>query len=764
MLKKISVFLPLLAVILLLASGCTLPWKKKAPLDEPSSVPEEEVSAATPGASNTGQLKKFDNYAQLAEFLLANANPEAAYNDLAIRGLAYDDTGTMKGSRPASEAAGTAQPNNSLDYSLTNNQVDGVDEPDILKTDGRYIYAVVRDELLVIKSAPAEQLAVISRLTLPARPQDILLNGHFLAAFGSDDSIYSQPVYASFRRHNPYTFFKVFDLSDPANPRQVRDLSFEGSYHNARMIGERVYFLTNTYSYYLAEESPVPRLLENGQVLPSRCEGAAKCFAPDVYYFDRPYESYNFLNLTAINIRDNTAPVKSQSFLLASGQNVYVSEKNIYITSTQYLNEYDLEQEVKRELLLGRLSAEDQDKIRQIDAAAAYVLNNHEKKIKVAQILDRYLENLTRSERSEWQAELDGRLKSVWERRARDFEKTVIHKIGINADKLEYLARGEVVGQALNQFSMDEYGDYFRIATTRNQQWSRFSPAPMDSYSNVYVLDGSLKLAGKLENLATTERIYAARFLGDRLYLVTFKQTDPLFVIDLKDPAKPAVLGALKIPGFSNYLHPVDKDGVRLIGLGREAEELPDGNVRIKGLKLSLFDFSDLAQPREVDSYLIGDERSDSIALSDHRAFLFSATKDVLSVPVVLRDENYRPTFGGALVFSLADDGFRLRGRLDHSGGGTYNQSDYWNGYRYYDNTVKRSLYIGDNLFTFSNKYLQAHSLNDLSPVGLVELTAGGGAPAAGLPPAEPVAGTPPAAPGGTGPAEEVDGGEDGAN
>ena len=213
--------------------------------------------------------------------------------------------------------------------------------------------------------------------------------------------------------------------------------------------------------------------------------------------------------------------------------------------------------------------------------------------------------------------------------------------------------------------------------------------------------------------------------MGDRVYLVTFKQTDPLFVISLKDPTKPAVLGALKIPGFSNYLHPADKDGNKLIGLGRDTEETAGGGVKVKGLKLSLFDFTDLAKPKELDSYLIGDASSDSIALSDHKAFLYSESKNLLAFPVVLR-ENGNLNFAGSFVFTIDKDRLKLKGRIDHSAAGHYAQADYWDGYGYYDNTVKRSLYINDDLFTFSNKFLKVNSLTDLSEIKSLELTSGG--------------------------------------
>ncbi len=736
--KKIfKLSLSLLALVFLL-SACTLPWKKKVAPGSETVVPTEEQGSTAEEVilTNTSRLKKFNNYEELAKFLAENSNPEVG----STRGLMIDSVMTktfapvaqsmglvnsMAAESSAGASANSNVPNNSLDYSSTNNQVQGVDEADIIKTDGNYIYALVKNELSIIKASPASEASVVSKITFKSRPQDLFIDGQFLAVFGSDSQIYNQPVYQSFRRQNPYTFFKVFDISDPVNPKQVRDLNFEGSYFEARLIGDYVYFITNTYNSYVTNEPVVPRVLDNGQALSLKCEADTKCFAPDVYYFDIPYDSYSFTNITAINIKNNTEAISGQAYLLSSGQNLYVSQKNIYITYTQYLSEYDLEQDVKKELVKPKLSADDQDKIVKIEAAPNFLLNNNEKKIKIAQIIDRYLASLDVASQTSLSTEIDEALKQKLTEKAKEMEKTVIHKIAINGNKIEYRAMGEVSGHILNQFSLDENNDYFRLATTRSQQWSRLSSVSADSYSNIYVLDADLKLVGSLENIATTERIYAARFIGERVYLVTFKQTDPLFVISLANPAKPTVLGAIKIPGFSNYLHPVDPDGKQLIGLGRDTEETPNGGVKVNGLKLSLFDFTDLSKPKELDNYLIGDSSSDSIALQDHKAFLFSAGKNLLSIPAVLR-ENNRLSFAGALVFKLENNAFSLQGKIDHSAGGRFGQPDYWNGFDYYDNTVKRSLYINDQLFTFSNKFLKVNNLSDLKETKSLELTSGG--------------------------------------
>ena len=238
--KKILLLSAALLVSAAALSACTFPWKKAA--SPAGNTQTEEEAATTPSetaaSTGTGKLKKFNDYNELAEFLAANDNPTA----VAVRASAgLAKSGAMAVPAVSAESVSqtdSSQPNNSLDYSATNNQVAGVDEPDIIKTDGRYIYALVRNELSIINvSTPAES-KVVSKITFKSRPQDIFINGNFLAVFGNDSSIYSQEAYKSFRRQNAYLFFKVFDISDPANPKQVRDLDFEGSYRDARLIGD----------------------------------------------------------------------------------------------------------------------------------------------------------------------------------------------------------------------------------------------------------------------------------------------------------------------------------------------------------------------------------------------------------------------------------------------------------------------------------------------------------------------------------------------
>jgi uncharacterized secreted protein with C-terminal beta-propeller domain len=217
--------------------------------------------------------------------------------------------------------------------------------------------------------------------------------------------------------------------------------------------------------------------------------------------------------------------------------------------------------------------------------------------------------------------------------------------------------------------------------------------------------------------------------MGMRAYLVTFKKVDPFFVIDLSDPKDPKILGELKIPGYSNYLHPYDENHV--IGIGKDAVDV--GNFAwYQGVKLSLFDVTDVHNPKEVSQYIIGDRGTESLALNDPHAFLFSKEKNLLVIPVRLHevDESKYPegappnAYGdfvreGAYVFDISGEGgFELRGEISHSDHDD-TQSGYW---WYSEHSIKRSFYIEDVLYTVSDTLVKANSLDDLDEINSVEL------------------------------------------
>ncbi|MDH5780656.1 MAG: beta-propeller domain-containing protein, partial [Candidatus Bathyarchaeota archaeon] len=199
-------------------------------------------------------------------------------------------------------------------------------------------------------------------------------------------------------------------------------------------------------------------------------------------------------------------------------------------------------------------------------------------------------------------------------------------------------------------------------------------------------------------------RIYSARFMGDRCYLVTFRQIDPFFVIDLSTPTEPEVLGYLKIEGFSGYLHPYDEDYV--IGVGKQGSNL----------KLSLFDATNVSSPIEAaPPFIVSGDWSDSPVLMDHKAFLFDKAKQLLALPVSINHYEYytKSYWQGAYVFDISlEQGFTFRGGITHQ-----NNTSYEYGYQ-----VQRILYIEDVLYTVSEAKVKMNDMETLQLLNEVEL------------------------------------------
>lgn len=666
------------------------------------------------------QLGKFSSCEEIKNFLKANAEMPYYYGYMSRDAvpMAVPATAAPKG---LAESAGKG----SEDYSTTNIQVAGVDEADIVKNDGKYIYAISGSKIVIVAAYPAESAKILSEIELNSTPQEIFVNRDRLIAFGAEQSYY--PVKgegvagkAIAPGYYPYytqkTFIKIYDISDRSNPKLARNFTIDGNYYDSRMIGDYVYAVVNKNVYDYGEgDISIPKIS-------SGSEAEAVCSCAEVYYFDVPDSSYLFSTITAINTQNKEKP-ESKVFLMGYTQNMYVSQNNIFITYQKRLSQTYYYEKLIKEVFIPVAPGELVSRINEINS---YNISMYSKMQEIQSLFQNYMRSLSQEERVSFEKRIQEKMSKLQEEIAREMQKTVIHRISIEGSKIEHKAEGEVPGTVLNQFSMDEHNGYFRIATTTGETWRSGST----SKNHVYVLDSSLKIAGKLEDLAPGERIYSARFMGDRCYLVTFKKIDPLFVIDLSKPQSPKVLGKLKIPGYSDYLHPYDEN--HIIGIGKETVEAEEGNFAwYQGVKLSLFDVSDVEHPKELAKYNIGDRGTDSYALHDHKAFLFSKSKNLLVIPVLLAEIDEQKYSGeippnaygdyvwqGAYVFELTlEKGFVLKGKIAH--GGEFEKSGY-----YYDSpySVKRSLYINTTLYTISDKIIKANALDTLSELAKITL------------------------------------------
>jgi uncharacterized secreted protein with C-terminal beta-propeller domain len=525
----------------------------------------------------------------------------------------------------------------SSSHSTTNIQVTGVDEGDIVKTDGEYAYILSKDRcsVFIVDVNLPEDAVIISTINTQGSIKEIYINGDNLVVIGqrtvyqidpspianeshhysvdNDGNVVKMDIGKFYYLNYIYyqaTFIDIFDLSVKEEPELVNSHLIKGSPVQSRMIGDVLYVITSQYIYRTFNDYDLP------------------VDASEIYFLngtnDTTYFNY-YMQLTTILSIDITEPselVDMRVLLMDYASNIYVSQSNIYITHYKY---------------------------------------DYENRI----------------------------------------GKTRIHRILIEDGLITYKACGEIEGTLLNRFSMDEHEGYFRVAASISWRGPH----------SVHVLDMDLNIVGTLKDIAPGERMYSARFMGDRVYLVTFRVRtgDPFFVINLSNPENPELLGELHIPGWSDYLHPYDENHV--IGLGREAVT----NGPVKGIKLSLFDVTDVANPKEVSKFEIGDRSSSTIAATDPHAFLFSREKNLLVIPVQL---NY--TTSCAYVFDISlDGGIQLNGTISHPKNEEKQPGYYW---YYYTNSIKRSFYIDDTLFTLSDSYLKMNDISDLHKINMIEL------------------------------------------
>nr|MBA3306975.1 beta-propeller domain-containing protein [Thermoleophilaceae bacterium] len=283
--------------------------------------------------------------------------------------------------------------------------------------------------------------------------------------------------------------------------------------------------------------------------------------------------------------------------------------------------------------------------------------------------------------------------------------RTDVHKFDISAPgRTEYRGSGVVPGYLLNQFSLSEHRGVLRAATTETPLWWGGRPAA-ESQSFVTTLDeraGRLAELGRVEGLGRGERIYAVRFVEDIGFVVTFRQTDPLYTVDLADPRRPRVLGELKIRGYSAYLHPLGGD--LLLGVGQDATE---EGARL-GTQLSLFDVSDLRRPTRLQQRSVGSGSSSQVEY-DHHAFLWWAPSELAVLPV--QEYGDSEQFVGAIGFGVDRAGIGERGRAAHQADG-------------YAAPILRSFVVGGRLFTLSDVGLEANTLSTLAEEGSLKFPA----------------------------------------
>lgn len=557
----------------------------------------------------------------------------------------------------------------SNDYSTTNIQVENVDEADIIKNDGKYLYSLSDNDIIITNSEDPENISVASKITVSqGTPVDLMLYNNKLVII-SDYYISAN----SYRYNNTNnTIVDVYDIQDKTTPKRVKTYTLYEPYYTSRCINNKLYVISSgklrkddnnkddIATYYYEDNNKIDIKLK------------------DIKYL-KDIKTNNQTLISTLDLDNPTENINLQSYLIDIS-NAYVSQNNIYLLnqSYKYSNDYTpLSAIFGFKGILG---------------------------------LSDYSSSSSDSDTS-----------------------TTIYKFNIlDNGSIKYSAKAKETGKTINQFSLDEYNGNLRVALYNTNG------------SKVVVFNDNLEKIGQTSYLAKGENMYSSRFFGNKAYLVTYRTVDPLYVIDLSEPTTPKVLGELKIPGYSTYLHPYDEN--HIIGIGMETKETVNRNSfgrvtftssRIVGMKMALFDVTDPNNPTQISSTVIGDSRTSSAILTNHKALLFSKEKELLAIPVNNYAEDFEITnssdsyssivnsytsYGkqylseGYLVYNInLKDGITLKGKVVHEGTSSR--------YSSYNNTkLLRGAYIGNNLYTISEDMIKVNSLDNLKQLSELKL------------------------------------------
>jgi uncharacterized secreted protein with C-terminal beta-propeller domain len=622
-------------------------------------------------------LTPFDSAGALLTYFKDQARARTAGNGIA-RWFGFGGMGTpMAAANDDGDLGGIAEDAGSRSgepFSTTNIQEAGVDESDVMKSDGTYFY-VARDQTLrIVQATPTDELAEVGRLDLDVPVSELYLYESKALLLAQRYAVDEEPTWdrPAIEIWPPYFVASDLvvievDVSDPENPSLIKQVEFEGNLVSSRLTNGRLILVLAIAPELPDDPTPVAiGLMTLDDVMPKVQTDAATrdmvswqdCLhpaSPDGYY------------LTAVVTLDaaDVETIVDSVAVMANAGTIYASPEALYVTDADY----------------------DPD--------------------------DNYR------------------------------EKTAVHKFAFDEDgAAQYVASGEVPGRLLNQFSLGEHEGYLRVAThvTNSEFLGSFddvvaigvaeAPAaqrsePPAEFNAVYVLvevDSALQVVGAVENVAPNEQLHSARFIGERGFLVTFRRIDPLFTLDLADPANPEVKGELEIPGYSDYLHLLDEN--HLIGVGRSVITMDWGGEEPAAAQLSLFDVSDFESPQLVDQLELGGIHSWSYVTQTHKAFTLMPEQGLLALPLRLTEpgtayvEYDLDPFYGVVCFDVDPaEGFTELGRLEavRTSASVYEtwypSSGFW----------MRAAFIGQTLYAVSGDGVTAAPLADFEDTTVLE-------------------------------------------
>src|SRR3989338_8285478 len=634
-----------------------------------SPKPDVNGSVNQPNGPSSLKLVKFSSEQEFKDYIQSGQgnNYYGGIGGGGMRGLsaptvtAQDemglDFGVPTGLGTADKTVSNVSPER---VSTTNVQVGGIDEPDILKTDGKNIYysqpsyyyiqpqpfiRAMEDEsrilppndgygkTKVIAAFPPADLAEIGAID---KTGDLLVSNNTLAVISGNE-------------------INAFNVADPKKPEKKWTVTLDGNNQiiQSRLYQDKIYLVTSTY---VDSYSPCPLKLATDAA------GSITVPCVDIYHPVRPLPINVTYTAMVIDLADRKIS-QTVSFVGSTDNSVvYMSPSAMYVT---YSYTTDVAEFVYRFYSQEMTDLMPPAVIEKLKKLSQYDISNQSKLTELNIILQEFYNSLDNDERLRVENEGQNKMSDYLTAHRRELERTGIVKIGLSDFKIA--ATGDVAGRPLNQFSLYEYQNHLRLATTVS---GGFFFGSSESVSDVNVLDSNLKTVGSVQDLGKGERIYSVRFIEDKGYVVTFRQTDPFYVIDLAKPNQPQLKGELKIPGFSSYLHPINKD--KIIAVGQD-----QGRV-----KVSLFDVTNPSDPQEKSKYQLDDYWSE--VLSTHHAFLLDSKHQIF----------FMPGSRGGYVFSYRDDKLSLERAVS-------------------DITAKRALYLNDYLYIVGDNQIVVLNEND---------------------------------------------------
>ncbi|QDO87525.1 hypothetical protein FNH13_03550 [Ornithinimicrobium ciconiae] len=654
-------------------TACAQPPGTRAPADSPprpssTAAPWDSTTAsAAITALPASLIQPFDDCAGLLTYYQANALEQVGPYGIGSGGYDGDRWLAAGGDAGVEDSAAAGSSASSApEHSTTNVQEEGVDEADLVKTDGRIIVTTITGTVQIIDVATEE---VLSTVQLPARADSIQAGELLLQDSTLVVLSHEWPHWASTSdtQHLAFpmsrTVVTTVDLSDPAEPRTIGSVRLEGAYQSARMIDGTVRMVLVSDPPSVQQTSPQDGRLSSEQeaeetnrdlirateiddwiphVSTLDADGSVLSIEPllDCEDISRPRDPAGLTTMTVLSFDiDSGTPVPtSGAGLVATGSTVYASTDRLIVATNRW------------------------DPWRWTDGDI-----------------------------SEWG---DG-----------STAQTDLHSFDISdPNGTTYQASGTVDGYLLSQWALDEEDGVIRVATTTDPR-----AASEESQSSLIMMreDGdTLTETGRVDGLGLTEQVRAVRYLSaDLAAVVTFRQTDPLYLIDTSDPTAPHVTGELKIPGYSAYLHPLDED--TLLGVGQDAD--PESG-QSEGMQVSVFDISDLSAPTQT-AVMTWDGGYTPVEW-DHRAFTSWPATGQVFLPMARWGESKDESFGGVVVLGVNDGDLTEDGKISVGP----DQSEYWG------EGPSRTMVIGDELWTLDYQGLARFDLDTLTGGWVVDL------------------------------------------